>query len=54
MSNKFDIETIKKHRPNLSDSSLKTYRSILTNLYKKINPEGNYDKTFLSLILVLL
>ena len=46
MSNKFDIETIKKHRPNLSDSSLKTYRSILTNLYKKINPEGAYDKTF--------
>ena len=50
MSNKkgnFDIETIKKHRPKLSDSSLITYRSILTNLYKKINPEDNtYDKNF--------
>ena len=46
MSNKFDIETIKKHRPNLSDSSLKTYRSILTNLYKKIHPDSNYDKNF--------
>lgn len=46
MANKFDIETIKKHRPTLSDSSLVTYRSILTNLYKKIHPESNYDKTF--------
>lgn len=49
MSNKkdfFDLETIKKHRPNLSDSSLKTYRSILTNLYKKINPEDKYDKDY--------
>lgn len=46
MSNKFDIETIKKHRPNLSDSSLKTYRSILTNLYKKIKPEDKYDKDY--------
>ena len=29
------IEVLKKKRPNLSDGSLKTYKSILTNMYKK-------------------
>lgn len=42
----FDISTITKHRPNLSVSSLKTYRSILTNLYKKIKPDEKYDKDY--------
>lgn len=42
----FDLSTITKHRPNLSDSSLKTYRSILTNLYKKIKPDEKYDKHY--------
>ncbi|MEI6372010.1 MAG: hypothetical protein WCO49_20245, partial [Nostocales cyanobacterium ELA608] len=32
-------ETIKKNRPNLSASSLKTYTSILANLYKYITKE---------------
>ena len=30
---------IKENRPNLSESSLKTYNSILTNLYKKVYPD---------------
>jgi hypothetical protein len=42
----FDISTITKHRPNLSVSSLKTYRSILFNLFKKIKPEDKYDKDY--------
>lgn len=29
------IEVLKKKRPNLSDGSLKTYKSILTNIYRK-------------------
>jgi integrase len=31
-------EVLKKNRPNLSESSLKTYNSILMNLYKKVLP----------------
>ena len=44
-------EVLKEKRPNLSDSSLTTYCSILKNLYKKIwggNDEinlKNFDKT---------
>lgn len=32
-------ETIKKNRPNLSESSVKTYMSILSNLYKNITKQ---------------
>jgi hypothetical protein len=39
-------EHLKKNRPNLSDSSLKTYVSILFNLHKKLNPEGEDIKFF--------
>jgi len=42
----FDLTTITKHRPNLSVSSLKTYRSIIFNLFKKINPGSIYDKDY--------
>ena len=44
------IEVLKKKRPNLSDGSLKTYKSILTNVYKKCYPNDdemdldNFDK----------
>jgi len=41
------IKTVlKNNRPNLSDSSLKTYNSLLTNLYKKVygNSEIELDK----------
>lgn len=34
-------EILKKKRPNLSDGSLKTYKSILTNIYRKCYPEDN-------------
>ena len=36
-------EKIKENRPNLSTSSVKTYVSILSNLYKKINGNGNIE-----------
>ena len=36
-------EKIKENRPNLSTSSVKTYISILSNLYKKLNGEGNIE-----------
>lgn len=43
----FDYDTIKQHRPNLSDSSLKTYKSIITNLYKRMHPDATiYDINF--------
>ena len=42
----FDLTTITKHRPNLSSSSLKTYRSIIFNLFKKIKPGSIYDKDY--------
>ena len=46
-NNTFDELTIKKHRPNLSDSSIRTYKSILINLYKKMNPDQSvYDKNY--------
>jgi hypothetical protein len=34
------IEELKKNRPNLSDSSLKTYDSVLRNLQKRMNGQG--------------
>lgn len=45
------IEILKKKRPHLSDSSLKTYKSILTNVYRKCYPDDDsidlkkYDDT---------
>lgn len=36
-------EYIKKIRPSLSDSSIKTYTSILTNLYKKVFDDDEID-----------
>ena len=39
-------ETLKKHRPNLTDSTLKTYVSIITNLYRKLNGSGNMVEYF--------
>ena len=36
-------EKIKQNRPNLGTSSVKTYISILSNLYKKLNGEGNIE-----------
>ena len=36
-------EKLKEKRPNLSLSSVKTYLSILSNLYKKLNGEGNIE-----------
>ena len=43
----FDYETIRKYRPNLSESSILTYKSILTNLFKKMRPDDDsYNKDF--------
>lgn len=42
----FDLDTIRKHRPKLSESSLVTYRSILFNLFKRIKPEDKYNKNY--------
>ena len=36
-------EKIKENRPKLSTSSMRTYISILSNLYKKLNGEGNIE-----------
>ena len=36
-------EKIKENRPHLSSSSVKTYISILSNLYKKLNGEGDIE-----------
>ena len=36
-------EKIKENRPNLGPSSIKTYISILSNLYKKLNGNGNIE-----------
>ena len=36
-------ETIKKNRPNLSESSIKTYTSIVSNLYKYITKKKEVD-----------
>ena len=36
-------EKLKENRPNLSTSSIKTYISILSNLYKKLNGDGNIE-----------
>jgi len=35
------IEAIKEKRPKLSDNSLKTYKSILTNIYRKCYPDDD-------------
>jgi len=37
------LETLKENRPNLSESSLKTYNSILSNLYKKVFVDKDLD-----------
>lgn len=37
------IQLLKTNRPNLSDGSIKTYNSILTNLYKKVFPDKEID-----------
>ena len=42
----FDLDTIRKHRPKLSESSLVTYRSILFNLFKRMKPEEKYNKNY--------
>ena len=34
-------DVIKEKRPKLSDGSLKTYKSILTNIYKKCYPNDD-------------
>lgn len=39
-------EEVKKKRPNLNPSSVKTYTSILFNLHKKLNPDGDDLKVF--------
>ena len=36
-------QQLKKNRPNLTDSTVKTYLSILSNMYKKINGSGSTD-----------
>jgi len=36
-------DLLKENRPSLSESSLKTYNSILTNLYKKVYPDKQLD-----------
>ena len=37
------INILKENRPNITKSSIKTYESILRNLYKKIYDDENYD-----------
>lgn len=39
-------EILKKNRPNLSDSSIKTYKSIITSLFKKLRPDKEFDVEF--------
>jgi len=36
------IETLKKNRPNLTASSIKTYKSILKNIYDKCFDDKEY------------
>ena len=43
MSPKVISDKLKENRPTLSDSSLKTYTSILSNLYKKVYPDNEID-----------
>lgn len=40
------IETIKEARPNISESSVKVYDSIIRNLYKKINKDKEFNIDF--------
>ena len=42
------IEILKEQRPNLSVSSLKTYASILKNLYSKLYNTDDFNKTKLN------
>lgn len=37
---------LKSNRPNITDSTLKTYKSILSNLYKKMNGAGDILEYF--------
>jgi hypothetical protein len=39
-------EIIKESRPNISESSIKVYDSIIRNLYKKINKDKEFDINF--------
>lgn len=43
MSNNIIIQQIKEERPNISQSSLKTYESIIRNLYKKVFDDDTYN-----------
>jgi hypothetical protein len=36
-------KVLKEKRPNLSDSSVRTYASILTTLYKRVFPDSDFD-----------
>ena len=36
------VKLLKEKRPNISKSSLKTYESILRNLYEKVFPDGKF------------
>lgn len=39
-------ENLKKNRPNLSDNSIKTYISLLKNIYKKVNINDTFNIDF--------
>lgn len=43
MSSEKIINILKENRPNITKSSIKTYESILRNLYNKIYDDENYD-----------
>jgi hypothetical protein len=43
MTAKIISDKLKENRPTLSDSSLRTYTSILSNLYKKVYPDTELD-----------
>jgi hypothetical protein len=40
------VQRLKKNRPSLTDSSLKTYSSILMNLYRRLDGKGDELKFF--------
>lgn len=39
-------EILKKNRPSISDTSIKTYNSIINGIYKKLNGEGDPTQKF--------
>ena len=39
-------EKLKENRPNLSDNSIKTYISLLNNIYKKVNINDTFNIDF--------